>query len=395
VTRMTQTSLRRVTAAATAALVAIGLMAGCADARLDAEPTAEPEFVKLQPFDPDVPTGAKPDSPARFGIPGNFDAGIAREISDALQSAVESCGIDYTSAQGNGDIAQFRTQAETMFSQGLGGWFRYPVYVAEDLEQSALESGVYSVSAGSPNSHTQVASNSNILGIAQVDAAAEWAAENIEGTARVVILNNGTVDPASRDWYEKGILVALEDHPELELVADLEVGYTAEESADTMATVLQAHPDVNIVIGASGSIAGVLATYEALGRGTDPTVYLSAKDSGDDLLAKVEAGDGSVFRSAFATPWAVIGYAMGAYTCDWMDGRSVPKLLTVSDAGPININSPEAAEEWRAEMKNPKGVFDDPERFGEHLVAFGNISYDTRDEYWTFQPEDVEAVIER
>jgi ribose transport system substrate-binding protein len=375
--------------AALSAVVALTLLGGCADARPDAGPSPDADL-KLEPFDPALPAGSKPDLPNRFGVPGDFDALVAVEIMSALRDAAESGDVEYTSGLANGDLAQFRSQAETMFAQGLGGWWRYPVYDADDLEERALADGVYSVSINVPNVHTILAGDNAAVGRGQVEAAAEWAAEELGGAAQVVILNTGVEDPGSRAWYEDGVLATLDDHPELEVVSDIQVGYTTEESADAIATVLQAHPDVNIVIGHSGPISGALATFEALGRGDDPTVYLSANNVGDDLLARIEAGD-SVLRSAWADAWPIYGYGIGLFARDWLDGKSVPKLIAPPKTGYVNIGSPEAAREWRNDMSDPQATWET--KRDKYVALYGNISFDTRDDFWTVEVTDPNEVI--
>jgi ribose transport system substrate-binding protein len=354
-----------------------GALAGCSDARPDAGESTDAPIEKLAAFDPNVPDGTKPDLPFRLGIPGDFE-GI--ELSRWLRESAESRGVDVTQAVSNGDLVEFRTQAETMFAQGVGAWWKWSGYESDDIETEALDAGILTVGVTTPNVHSQIGGDFFALGKTEGLAAANWAAEALNGKGEVVILAPPSDDSRIKTWIE-GIRSGIATQPGLSIVSDSQTVQEGADAADTMATLLQAHPGINIVIGHSGGVGGALATFEAQGRGNDPTVFLTAHEVGPELLGKMIEGD-SILRSGIANPWPLYGWAYGQIVADWLEGKSVPRLLTLADEGYLDLNTPELASQYLEDMQDPAATWNDPDRRDRYIALWGNVSYDTRDEYW-------------
>jgi ribose transport system substrate-binding protein len=71
---------------------------------------------------------------------------------------------------------------------------------------------------------------------------------------------------------------------------------------------------------------------------------------------------------------------MGQHAADWLEGKSIPqamdilpKALTVQNLG-----------EYEADTANPAAIYKDARRRDEYLRMYGNICYDTRDQYLNF-----------
>jgi ribose transport system substrate-binding protein len=242
-----------------------------------------------------------------------------------------------------------------------------------------LDQGVYSISSSSGNTHTQIASSSEALGRSQAEAAVEWVTDHLDGKGNVVIFNNGLEDPSAKEWYEAALEV-FKNTEGITIVADEQVGFTPEEGANKMATILQAHPDVNVVIGFSSIVAGALSTFETAGRGSDPTVYLTSTNTSGDLIKRIADGDNTILRSAWAEPWPIYGYAAGVFAADWLAGKSVPKLISPPTGGFVNINAPDVAAAWLKDMADPAAAWENDR--DKYIALWGNISYETRVDYW-------------
>ena len=76
----------------------------------------------------------------------------------------------------------------------------------------------------------------------------------------------------------------------------------------------------------------------------------------------------------------VFGYALGWYAADWLEGKSVPQGL---DVLPFALTAANMAQ-YEADQLDPGAVYDDPVRRDAYLRMFGNICYDTRDQYLNF-----------
>jgi ribose transport system substrate-binding protein len=71
---------------------------------------------------------------------------------------------------------------------------------------------------------------------------------------------------------------------------------------------------------------------------------------------------------------------MGQFAADWLEGKSVPQTM---DILPIAITNENIAQ-YQADWENPAMVFADRGRRDRYLKMYGNICYDTRDNYVNF-----------
>ena len=71
---------------------------------------------------------------------------------------------------------------------------------------------------------------------------------------------------------------------------------------------------------------------------------------------------------------------MGQYAADWIEGKSIPQAM---DVLPIALSLENMAQ-YEAEVADPAGVYADPARRAVYLKMYGNICYDTRDQYVNF-----------
>ncbi|GGM36427.1 sugar ABC transporter substrate-binding protein [Dactylosporangium sucinum] len=380
------------------AVAAAGLtgpaLAACADERPPrASAGAGPQTGKLKRYDPSAPPGSAPKLPRRFGVPGNFDAVIAIQLTEGITNACKAKGIECVTAIANGDTAKFRSQAETMFAQGMAAWFLYPPYLSgsEDLTAKAVELGVMSV-AQQANSHVFPVVNYRQVGRSQGAAAVAYMRQHNGGEAQVLLLNDGLLTDSARA-IDAGIKEELKvAGGKVRIVSETSVDYTVKAGADAMATLLQAHPGINVILGHSAPVLGAVSVLEAKGRGNETTLYASGTEGGDDILKKIEQG-GTLFRATWSQPWPLYGHAFGVYTDLWLQGRAVPRLVTAPAAGLPALDSPEVVRRWRTAMADPKTTFET--NVEEYMSTWGNVSYDTRTVVWNAPVTDPDAVIDR
>jgi ribose transport system substrate-binding protein len=76
----------------------------------------------------------------------------------------------------------------------------------------------------------------------------------------------------------------------------------------------------------------------------------------------------------------VFGYAMGQYAADWLEGKSIPQAM---DTLPIALTHDNIAS-YEADLVDPAAAWRDPVRRASYLKMYGNICYDSRDQYVNF-----------
>ena len=85
-----------------------------------------------------------------------------------------------------------------------------------------------------------------------------------QGSCQVAYLEGFKALPLDNARTE-AVKAALEAAPSVEVVASVEGGYTQETGLKAAQNVLQAHPDVNVMIGSSQAIAGAEQAIEDAG----------------------------------------------------------------------------------------------------------------------------------
>ncbi len=200
--------------------------------------------------------------------------------------------------------------------------------------QQAIDQGIAVLSLVTPPSTTQVVADQYKVGNTQGLAAAKWITENLDGKAKVHYFNIDTIEVliARHQGVLDGVKTAGEG---VEIVSDIKAGaITNEAGFNTMNTVLQAHPDVNVILGGDTLVLGALAAVEAAGRAGDK-IYMSGIDGDTQALNKIR--EGGPYKASFAFAYPMMGYAWGQYAADWLDGKEIP-LLQQFNA--IELNSP-------------------------------------------------------
>ena len=122
------------------------------------------------------------------------------------------------------------------------------------------------------------------------DAAVAYIKDHLGGKANVVLLTQDQIEflaprfAAMRD--------GLKDLPGVTIVADITPDPVNKEGGfATMSTILQAHPDVDVVLGADTVVLGALAALEAAGKAR-PDQFLGGIDGEPEAVAEIKKGDG-------------------------------------------------------------------------------------------------------
>lgn len=76
----------------------------------------------------------------------------------------------------------------------------------------------------------------------------------------------------------------------------------------------------------------------------------------------------------------IFGYALGYYSADWLEGKSVPKAI---DILPHALAADNIAQ-YEIDVSDPASVFSDTVRRAKYLSMYGNICYETRADFVNF-----------
>ena len=145
-----------------------------------------------------------------------------------------------------------------------------------------------------------------------------------------------------------------------------------------MRTILLAHPDVDVVLGADTVVLGALAALRDGRQGAAGPVPRRHRRRAGSGGRDQEGGGPYKASVSLASP--VFGYAMGQHAADWLEGKSIPQAM---DILPSALTLENIAQ-YEADLADPGAVYADPVRRDAYLRMYGNICYDTRDQYVNF-----------
>src|SRR5262249_41727678 len=146
----------------------------------------------------------------------------------------------------------------------------------------------------------------------------------------------------------------------------------------TMSTILQAHPDVDVVLGADSVVLGALAALEA-GSKARPDQFIGGIDGEAEAIADIRKGDGP-YKASVSLNSAGFAYGIGYYAADWMEGKSVPQAMDILPS----LLTGDKLDQYEKDFADPGAVFKDSGRRDAYLKMYGNICYDNRDQYVNF-----------
>jgi ribose transport system substrate-binding protein len=341
-------------------------------------PSASPsQGAQLEAFDPNMAGGSAPDLPARAAWANVSDAEFFLRVTNNMQLACRDRGLEFVTAIAAGDVARNVEQIEGFLQRGVCGLASTVIDPAaqEAPMRAAIEQGVCTIGNVLPPSHVQVAASQYGLGYAQGQSAVRYIQEELGGEAEVVYFNSDGFGAALIPRAEGARDALAEGGEGIRIVSDIQPeDVTQDAGFNAMNTILQAHPNVKVVLGGDTWVAGALAALEAAGKASDD-MYLSGVDGEPDALEAIKRG--GPYKASFAWPMDLVGYAFGSFSADWLEGGSVAKVIELRT---VELNSAEAIDAFAETMANPS---DNWQSYPEGVNYLGNISYDTRDQYLT------------
>jgi ribose transport system substrate-binding protein len=132
-----------------------------------------------------------------------------------------------------------------------------------------------------------------------------------------------------------------------------------------------------VVLGADTVVLGALSALREAGKAR-PDQFLGGIDGEPAAVAEIKSG--GPYKASVSLSSPIFSYAMGQHAADWLEGKSIPQAM---DILPIALTLENIAG-YEADTGDPAPVYRDPARRAVYLKMYGNICFDTRDNYINF-----------
>ncbi|TNC64491.1 ABC transporter substrate-binding protein [Rubellimicrobium roseum] len=262
----------------------------------------------------------------------------------SFQDTAATCGWNLIVTDAGGSAAKQVADVDSMIAQGIDVLFLPP------REESPLIPAVMRAkAAGIPTFLVDRSVDPNVaqagrdyvafLGSDFVDQgrrAAEYMMENFEGEQGLIIQLEGTTGSSPANDRKSGFDEAIAGNDKFQLLESRSGDFARDEGRQVMETLLQAHPDVNIVYAHNDEMAiGAIQALEAAGRKPGEDVFVYSIDGTRDALQAIIDGkmEVTVESSPFFGPLAcetMKRYAAGETIEPWV--KVEDRIFTAENA---------------------------------------------------------------
>jgi ribose transport system substrate-binding protein len=359
-----------------ASLASLESLTGCSGGSSKAAPGVD----ALKPFVRSTSAGRSTGLAERVAWAPTADSEFFLALGKGMQQAATDRGVDYVTATSGNDPRKHADQMSGFLKQGVGSLAMQPLNPDADTPvlRKAIEMGVCAQGIITAPSTLQVAASQYQIGYDQGKAAADYVTSHLGGNAQVLYFNLDTVAPALKVRHD-GVLAGLKTGGGgIEIVGDLTVADISTTSGfNTMTSALEAHRDIKVVMGGDTIVVGAYKALKAAGKLTDD-MFLSGVDGDSDARRLVEQGGAYKLSIAFA--WRLMGYGLGQFGADWVEGKDVPRLVVAKG---VKLDSAAAVRAFDAAGADPASAFADRTTYESFLPLLGNVSHATRTTTWT------------
>lgn len=370
----------RLGAIGAAGLVSLNWLAACGDDGGDGDEGATLDPNALERFRGGGATGRPTGLPERVAWASTADSEFFLALGRGMQEAAKQRQIEYVTATSGNDPGKHVDQMNGFLEQGVGAMAMQPLSPDADrlVLQRAIDKGVCAQGIITAPSTVQVVASQYQIGFDQGKAAADYVNANLGGNAKVLYFNLDSASPQLRIRH-KGVLDGLATGGGgIEVVGDITVAEISTTSGfNTMMSALQTHSDIKVVLGGDTIVVGAYKALRDSGKLQDD-MFLSGVDGDREALDLLRAGGAYKLSIAFA--WTLMGYGLGQFGADWIEGKEVPRVVVAKG---VKLDSAAAVEQFIQASTDPAPVFADRARYEEYLPLYGSVSHETRRTYWT------------
>ncbi|WP_380055347.1 ABC transporter substrate-binding protein [Falsihalocynthiibacter sp. SS001] len=254
----------------------------------------------------------------------------------SFHDTAESCNWDLVATDAAGSAAKQVSDVDSMIAQGIDVLFLPP-----REEKPLIPAVMKARAAGIPTFLVDRSVDSNVaqagehyvsfLGsdfIWQGQQVAEWTLENFKGEKGIIVELEGTTGSSPANDRRKGFDDVMAQHDNMEIVASQSGDFARDLGRQVMETLLQAHPDVNIVYAHNDEMAiGAIQALELAGRKPGEDVLVVSIDGTRDALQAII--DGKMGVTVESSPF------FGPLACEVMnryaEGEEIEPWVQVKD----------------------------------------------------------------
>lgn len=256
--------------------------------------------------------------------------------SKSFQDTAATCGWELVATDAGGSAAKQVADVDSMIAQGIDVLFLPP------REESPLIPAVMRAKAAgiptflvdrSVDKAVATAGKDYVtfLGSDFVDQGsrvADWVIENFKGEKGQIIELEGTTGSSPANDRKKGFDDKIGTDPRFTILESRSGDFARDEGRKVMETLLQAHPEVNIVYAHNDEMAiGAIQALEAAGRKPGEDVMVVSIDGTRDALQAII--DGKMGVTVESSPF------FGPLACDTMKkyaaGETIDPWIKVED----------------------------------------------------------------
>ena len=223
----------------------------------------------LPPFDRSAPACAAPPGleQARWALPRTTNAQFIEGVGAGLAAAAKDRGLLYEEAVADNDPAPQAAQIADFLARRFGAVVTppvNPVALAPTLQQ-VMAAGGYVGTVVPPPATTILNAPQYLTGKVLGDDVAAYIRDELGGRADVVLLTQDSMQFLAPRFV--AIRDALKDMPGVTVVADISPNPVNEAGGyATMKFILEAHPNVDVVLGADTVVLGALRALREAGK---------------------------------------------------------------------------------------------------------------------------------
>jgi ribose transport system substrate-binding protein len=366
--------------AARIVLLAIATFTGLPAASAERNLRGITERTVFAPFNPKAPPcNRPPDMKNELAFVQENQREFLQGVDYGLAKAAKDRGLAYRRSVVNNDVAMAITQVASLRQEKVGALVvtsSDPEAISADL-RDAIASGEFVGTIVPPPATLLLNAPQYATGKALTDAAIDYINDRLGGKANVVLLTQDTMEFLTPRF--EAMRDGLNHIAGVTIVADIAPNPVSKEGGfATMNKILMANPDIDVVLGGDAVVLGALQALRANGKDR-PDQFLGGIDGEPEAVAEIKTGS-SPYKASISLSSPVFGYAMGQFSADWLEGKSIPQAM---DILPIALTSVNMAQ-YEADLVDPAAVYADRSRRDRYLQMYGNICYDTRDQYVDF-----------
>ncbi len=254
----------------------------------------------------------------------------------SFHDTAEKCGWDLIATDAAGSAAKQVADVDSMIAQGIDVLFLPP-----REEKPLIPAVMKAKAAGIPTFLVDRSVDPNVarpgehfvafLGSDFIDQGrrvAEWTLENFKGEKGIIVELEGTTGSSPANDRRKGFDDVMAQHDNMTIVASQSGDFARDLGRQVMETLLQAHPDVNIVYAHNDEMAiGAIQALELAGRKPGEDVLIVSIDGTRDALQAII--DGKMGVTVESSPF------FGPLACEVMqryaNGETIEPWVQVKD----------------------------------------------------------------